>query len=110
MIKGITVKLHVREKTGVDEFGAPVYTDGIVDVENILVSPVSSVDNINNTSLYGKTATYQLAIPKGDTHTWEDTTVEFFGDTWHTFGFEYAGIDENIPGPWNAKVQVERHG
>lgn len=110
MINGITVKLHVHEKTGEDELGAPIYTDDTVDVKNVLVSPVSSVDNINNTSLYGKTATYQLAIPKGDTHVWEDTTVEFFGGTWRTFGFEYAGIDENIPGPWNAKVQVERHG
>lgn len=110
MITGITVKLHVRQKTGEDEFGAPVYTDAVVDVDNVLVAPVSSVANINNTSLYGKTATYQLAIPKGDTHTWEDTTVEFFNQKWHTFGFEYAGIDENIPGPWNAKVQVERHG
>ena len=110
MITGITEKLHVRQKTGEDEFGAPVYTDAVVDVDNVLVSPVSSIANINNTSLYGKTATYQLAIPKGDTHTWEDTTVEFFNQKWHTFGIVYAGIDENIPGPWNAKVQVERHG
>ena len=110
MITGITVKLHVRQKTGEDEFGAPVYTDAVVDVDNVLISPVSSVANINNTSLYVKTATYQLAIPKGDTHTCEDTTVEFFNHKWHTFGFEYAGIDENIPGPWNAKVQVDRHG
>ena len=110
MINGITVKLHVHEKTGEDELGAPIYTDDTVDVKNVLVSPVSSVDNINNTSLYGKTATYQLAIPKRDTHVWEDTTVEFFNQKWHTFGFEFSGIDENIPGPWNAKVQVERHG
>ena len=110
MIKGITVKLHVNEKTGEDEFGAPIYTESTIDVDNVLVAPVSSTDNINNTSLYGKTAVYQLGIPKGDTHTWEDTTVEFFGKTWHTFGLEYGGIEENIPGPWNAKVQVEIHG
>lgn len=110
MIKGITVKLHIHEKTGEDPFGAPVYKDDVVDVENVLVAPVSSVDNINNTSLYGKTAVYQLGIPKKDSHNWEDTTVEFFGKTWNTFGFEYAGIDSNIPGPWNAKVQVEIHG
>ena len=50
MITGITVKLHVRQKTGEDEFGAPVYTDAVVDVDNVLVAPVSSVANINNTS------------------------------------------------------------
>lgn len=108
MIKGITVKLHIRTETGQDDFGAPIYTDTVEDVENVLVAPVSSLDNINNTSLYGKTAVYQLGIPKGDAHVWEDTTVEFFDKVWRTFGFEYAGIDENIPGAWNAKVQVER--
>lgn len=109
MIKGITVTLHVRKKTGEDPFGAPTYEDTVEDVENVLVAPVSSVDNLNNTALYGKKAVYQLGIPKGDTHTWEDTTVEFFGSTWRTFGFEYAGIEENVPGLWNAKVQVERN-
>ncbi len=109
MIKGITIILHVRKKAGEDPFGAPVYEDTTENVENVLVAPVSSVDNLNNTALYGKKAVYQLGIPKGDTHTWEDTTVEFFGATWRTFGFEYAGIDENVPGPWNAKVQVERN-
>lgn len=110
MIKGITVKLHVKTETGRDRFNAPIYEEETVDVDNVLVAPVSSAENINNTSLYGKTAVYQLGIPKGDTHDWEDTTVEFFENKWRTFGFEYAGIDANIPGPWNAKVQVERNG
>ena len=109
MIKGITVTLHVTKETGEVSFGAPTYEDTTEDVENFLVAPVTVTENINNTALYGKKAVYQLGIPKGDAHTWEDTTVEFFGSTWRTFGFEYAGIEENVPGPWNAKVQVERN-
>lgn len=102
----ITVKLHVHSETGRDEFNAPIYDDNVVDVDKILVSPVSSEENINNTSLYGKIAVYQLAIPKGDTHDWEDTEVEFWGKKWKTFGFEYGGIEANIPLMWNAKVRV----
>ena len=109
LLKGMTVKLHIKKQTGADGFGAPTYTDTVEDVDNVLIAPVSSAENIDNTSLYGKAAVYQLAIPKGDTHDWQDTEVEFFGQTWKTFGFAYAGMDGNIPGPWNAKVQVERN-
>lgn len=107
MIRGITVALHVRRQEGTDPFGNPVCQESVENVDNVLVAPVSSVENIDNTSLYGKKAVYQLGIPKGDTHKWEDTTVEFFGKTWKTFGFQYAGIDANVPTMWNAKVQVE---
>lgn len=110
MIKGITVTLFNKTPAGKDDYGDPIYEETGEAVENILVSPVSSSDNIDNTNLYGKTATYQLGIPKGDAHTWEDRRVRFFGADWHTFGFVYAGIDANVPTAWNAKVQVERYG
>ena len=42
MIKGITVKLHEQVETGVDAFGVKTYEEVIVEVENVLVAPVSS--------------------------------------------------------------------
>ena len=61
-------------------------------------------------NLFGKKAVYTLAIPKGDTHKWEDSVVEFFGHKWKTFGFPIEGIESNIPLDWNKKVMVERYG
>ena len=110
MIKGITVQLSERTETGLDQFNNPVYTETMVDVENILVSPASSNDIIDSTTLYGKKAIYTLAIPKEDDHVWEDQKVIFFGQTWHVFGFEIEGIEANIPLSWNKKVMVERYG
>lgn len=110
MIKGITVKLHKRSKNGEDEFHQPIYTDdGSVDVENVLVSPVSADERISSLDLEGRHIVYELAIPKGDNNKWEDQIVEFFGQEWHVYGIPVIGIEDMIPLQWNKKVTVERY-
>lgn len=54
MIKGITVTLVDRVKTGEDEMGAATYDDVEIQVENVLVSPTEATDVINQVQLYGK--------------------------------------------------------
>lgn len=110
MIKGITITLIDKQETGKDQFGATIYEDVPVLVDNVLVAPTSSDDVVNQLSLTGKKAVYTLAIPKGDTHDWEDKEVEFFGQRWRTFGFPTEGIEDLIPLEWNKKVMVERYG
>ena len=110
MIKGITVTLIDNVKTGKDPFGNPIYEDKEIEVNNVLVSPTSSDDIVNQLTLTGKKAIYTLAIPKVDTHNWEDKKVRFFGKTWHTFGEPLEGIEELIPLDWNKKVTVEHYG
>ncbi|MFP7370919.1 hypothetical protein SFC12_02150 [Lactococcus lactis] len=110
MIKGITVTLIDNVETGKDPFGNPIYEDKKIEVNNVLVSPTSSDDIVNHLTLTGKKAIYTLAIPKGDTHDWEDKKVQFFGKTWRTFGEPLEGIEELIPLDWNMKVMVEHYG
>jgi hypothetical protein len=109
-IKGITVTLINKAETGKDPFGKPIYGDVKVLVDNVLVSPTSSDDIVNQLNLTGKKAVYTLAIPKGDTNVWEDQEVRFFDKRWRVFGAETQGIDELIPLAWNKKVTVERYG
>lgn len=109
-LKGITVTLIEKVESGKDPFGAPIFTESEVGVSNILVSPTSTDDVINQLSLTGKKVSYTLAIPKGDAHNWINTQVEFFGETWQTVGYPIEGIEELIPLEWNKKVMVERYG
>ena len=109
-IKGITVTLIGKIETGKDPFGKPIYEDAEILVDNVLVSPTSSDDIVNQLNLTGKKAVYTLAIPKGDTNTWEDQEVRFFGKRWRVFGIPLEGIEELIPLDWNKKVMVERYG
>lgn len=109
-IKGITVTLISKQETGRDPFGEPIYEDVEIEVDNVLISPTTSDDIVNQMTLTGKKAVYTLAIPKGDTNNWEDQEVRFFGEKWRVFGVPLQGIDHLIPLSWNKKVMVERYG
>ncbi len=109
LLKGISVILYNRIRTGQNELGEDVYEEAPETVEDVLVAPSTNEDLINDIRRYGKKAEYILAIPKGDTHVWEDRTVEFFGRRWRTFGFVEQGIEELVPTRWHKKVRVERY-
>lgn len=109
MIKGITVTLYEKKRTGEDEFKHPVYTEYPVKVDNVLVHPASVTEIIDTLNLTGRKAVYNLAIPKGDDHEWEGNRVEFFGAMWRVIGLPQKGIEENVPLGWNDKWTVERY-
>ena len=106
-IKGITVTLIDKVKTGIDGFGKLIYKDVSIEVDNVLVAPTSTDDVANQLNLTGKKAIYTLAIPKGDSHDWTNKEVQFFGERWRTVGIPLEGIDSMIPLDWNKKVTVE---
>lgn len=107
LIKGQTVKLHIKTETGEDAWGAKEYTETIEDVDNVLISPTSDTDMISDMQLYGRKSVYTLSIPKGDTHDWENAHIEFFGKLWTSFGGVVEYQEELVPLSWNKKVKVE---
>lgn len=110
MIEGITVTLYDMVQIGTDAFLAPVFDETPVQVANVLVCPLAAADVADGLQLYGKRAEYELYLPKGDTHCWEDRKVSFFGQLWHTVGFVTEYIGPNVPLAWNRKIRVERYG
>ena len=109
-MKGTTVQFVVKTITSYDAFGAPVYSEELVDVPDVLVGVPSSNDVLNTLSLYGKRVAYTLGIPKGDTHTWVDTDVIIWGQRFRTIGYPVTGEQANIPLRWGQNVQVEHYG
>ena len=109
-MKGMTVGLVVKTQTGVDPFGAPVFSEEIVDINDVLVGQPSSEDVLSTLNLTGKRIAFVLGIPKGDTHIWEDTDVIIWGERFRTIGFPETGIQANIPLRWGQNVKVERYG
>lgn len=109
LIKGITVTLINKKEVGRDPFDKPIVKDVPIKVDNVLVSPTSTDDIVNQLNIDGKKAVYTLAIPKGDNNNWEDAEVFFFGKRWRIFGIPTEGIDHLIPLDWNKKVMVERY-
>ena len=108
-IKGITVTLINKIEAGRDGFDRPVYSEKCTDVENVLVAPATIAEITDMMNLTGKKAVYNIAIPKGDEHVWEDQKVEFFGSVWQVVGFPKRGIDANIPLDWNDIWMVAKY-
>lgn len=108
-MRGVTITLYDKVQTGVDAFNRPVYEDVATTVDNVLIGEPTAEDVINELNLTGKHLAYTLAIPKGDTHEWNDRKVEFFGEVFRTYGEPTQGIEHLIPLSWNKKVKVERY-
>lgn len=108
-MRGITVTLYEKLRTGTDALNKPIYTETPVQIDNVLVAPVSVNELPQGDDLNGAKEIYQLGIPKGDTHDWYDSTVKFFGKEFRTIGPPIQGIEALIPLSWNAKVTVARY-
>lgn len=112
-MRGITVTLYTKTADSTDPFGAPVWTEKAVTVDNVLVGQPDTDDITSSTDLYGKRIDYMLGIPKGDSHDWTDKRVEWtdaYGRTvkCETFGFPLTGVEALVPGPWHMKVRCHR--
>ena len=105
IIKGQTVKLHIKADAGPDEFGTMTYTDTVEDVDNVFIETVGGEQMLADLQFFGKRTAYVLHIPKGDEHVWTDTEVEFYGQKFRTYGavtyIPYAPLD------WDKKIRCE---
>jgi len=109
-MKGTTVQLVVSTTTSYDPFGAPIETEELAAVPDVLVGTPSTDDVTSTIEMYGKHVAYVLGIPKGDTHDWTDTKVYIWGDAYRTIGYPITGEQANIPLRWGKNVKVERYG
>lgn len=108
-IKGRTILLHVQTVTGTDLFGKDIKESTTVEVQNVLIQPAEAEDVVSELQLTGKRLAYILHIPKGDTHVWTDTKVEFFGQTFATYGPVMEFQTELVPLDWDRRIKVEKY-
>ena len=109
-MRGVSVILYDRVEVGRDSMNAPIFEEVPIQVDNVLIAPTSATEVLDTLNLTGKKAVYTLALPKGDSHIWEDRRVSFFNDDWRVISFPTEGLEHLIPLSWNKKVQVEKHG
>lgn len=107
--KGQSVILYERTKTGKDEFNRDVYEEKPVIVENVFIGRPEANEVVSEMNLSGRRIVYTLGIPRGDTHDWENVTVEFYGRKWKTFGIPVQGNTKLMPFVWDKNVTVEAY-
>ena len=94
---------------GTDSLNNPIYAETPVEVKNVLVTPSDSNEITTSTTLESRKAIYELCIPKGDMHAWENSKVTIRGENFITFGMVREWIEENVPLAWNKKIKVARY-
>lgn len=111
-IVGIPITLYEKTIVGKDEFNRDITEETPVVIENVVIGQPSSEDILSEINLSGKRIAYRLAIPRGDEHVWEDSTVEFYGRKWKVVGIPVQYIEAYYTPkemPWNKKVSVEAY-
>lgn len=106
---GQTITLINKKQIGIDEFNQPVYADEEIQVDNVLYTTNLTDDIISTTNLVGKKDVHLIAIPKGDTHIWENQIVIIEGKKYHIFTPAKKGIEALVPSPWNAQYLCESY-
>lgn len=103
--------MKIKISDGKDEMNRDIFREEWIDVSNVLVGEPSSSDITDTFNLTGKIINYVIAIPKGDTHEWENTEVILphpFNARFRTVGCATVGIEKNIPLLWNKKVKISK--
>ncbi len=98
LIKGIPVTLYERA-LGADG----LYTETAAEIPNVVVAPLEG--SASTTELYGA-GVYQLYIPRGDAHVWEDNRAVFFGRPFRLFGLARHYVESMLPLDWDATVKA----
>lgn len=109
MIKGETVILLDKQLIEIDPFGAEVYSDVEIPVDNVIIGTPSTEAAVADLNLLGKKISYVLGIPKTDTNDWKDKDVLIRGEKYRTYGFPLTQTAANVPGKWNTQVKVEKY-
>lgn len=109
LIKGIPITLYTTTEDGKDPLNRTKQKETPITVDNVLIMPTTTEEQITELNLNGARVVYTLAIPKGDTNDWQDKRVSFFGQDFRTIGIPVQTIDEMTPTAWNKKVKVARY-
>jgi len=96
-------------KTAIRGTDIVLYSGTVTEiVHNVLIGQPATSQSENAALQTGLLRTFTLAIPKGDTHSWTNRIVGFFGSLFRTVGYPLEGIEENIPLCWHKQVNVRQ--
>lgn len=107
-MRGETVTVLSRRKTGVDAGNNPIWAPVRIPVENVLIGPPSG-SNAGDTRPDGQTVTASLYFPRSYTGpALRNLDIEVRGAVFHVVG-DPMPVDGNMkPTLWNMVVDISR--
>lgn len=105
-MKGETVKVKTFDATGTDPFGAPIVTEKVAIIENVLVQPGACADVVESNRPSGVSIKYTLYFPKTFDGDLEGAQVEVRGNWYDVVGRPDHFAAEVTPTDWWMVVEV----
>lgn len=107
-MRGEVVEVKTFEVTGTDPFGAPIATESVVTVDNVLVAPGACSDEFESNRPSGVRVAYTLFFPKTFKDDLDGAHVRVRGrDPWlPVIGHPDHHTASHIPGNWWMQVEV----
>lgn len=103
---GEEVEVKTFGKTGTDPFGAPIESETIEKVGNVLVQPGASSDVVESNRPIGVSVNYTLHFPKTFDGDLEGAKVNVRGNWYDVIGRPDHYTLENTPTKWWMTVEV----
>lgn len=107
MIRGETVWVLDRSRTGVDAHGNALYESKRVEVEDVLVCPRPPREAPEDNRPNGAVVAFTLHFPKSYDGDLYGKSVEVRGRTCRVLGRPMRYASGNVPGRWNMAVEAE---
>lgn len=108
MLRGETVGVVKRTPAGQNPFGAPVLSEEVVAVSNVLVAPGAATDVIDSNRPAGAKVAFTCYFPKTFTDDLRGCAVRVRGQQLEVIGDPQPYPDVLTPGAWNRVVEVGR--
>lgn len=105
-MKGESVQVKRFEATGSDPFGAPIVTEHVDDVDNVLVAPGAVADLFESNRPDGVVVRYTLYFPKTFDASLEGCQVNVRGRWLNVVGDPDHYPADLTPGDWWMVVEV----
>lgn len=107
LLVGETVIVHFREADGIDALGNIVWVDVPTEVDNVLVSQMSNYSVDEDIRPEGERGDWTLHFPKTFDRDLQHLVIDVRGVPCSVVGVPVHYIEENTPGDWWLKVDVE---
>lgn len=109
LIKGRDITLIEKIVTGEDIFGQPTHSEVEHVVKNVLIVVDEATGIATADGYHGKKQVATIAVPKGDTHHWEDSDVIWNGKRFTIYGLPKTADEYHIPLDWGKVYKAEHY-
>lgn len=107
-MRGETVVVKRRMRSGTGPGNTPIYEDVETPVDNVLIAPGARQDVVDSNRPDGTEVAWNLSFPKTFTGSLRNAKISVYGEDFEVIGDPRPYPNHLTPTAWNLPVEVRR--